>query len=207
MSWIILSFLTTAITLILTYFTPSNFGITHLAEPHKGVADILTVLGFLVLLSLFVYYKNKIVEIELEIAQNANRRKPIRLTSTKENTTSRNENIYTDVLALFEQEKPYCNPNYSITDLAVKLNSNVKYVSLALRSQNSDNFNTFINSFRIRLVKEILNDDSKKKYTLQHIYISAGFRNQSTFNKAFRIVEGITPSEYIAQKKKTQTIL
>ncbi len=36
-----------------------------------------------------------------------------------------------------------------------------------------------------------------KDYHNKYIYLSAGFRHQSTFNKVFKEIEGITPSEYI----------
>jgi len=34
---------------------------------------------------------------------------------------------------------------------------------------------------------------------LKYIYLSSGFKNQSSFNKAFKEKEGITPSEYYKQ--------
>jgi AraC-like DNA-binding protein len=52
------------------------------------------------------------------------------------------------------------------------------------------------------MVKDMLNNDVDKKYTLHYIYTSAGFRNQSTFNKVFKLLEGITPSEYITKISK-----
>ncbi|WP_370567614.1 helix-turn-helix domain-containing protein [Dysgonomonas sp. Marseille-P4677] len=36
---------------------------------------------------------------------------------------------------------------------------------------------------------------------MRYIYSSAGFRHQSTFNKVFKELEGITPSEYIKNNK------
>ncbi|MDR0835719.1 MAG: helix-turn-helix domain-containing protein, partial [Tannerella sp.] len=157
----------------------------------------------------FVYYKGKITAIKLEIAQKEGGKKlaaPLKIIT--EEKTSRDEKIYADILLLFDQKAPYCNHNYTIADLAVSLNTNVRYVSEALKRHDNQNFNNFINGFRIRFIKEMLNSDLEKKYTIQHIYTSAGFRNQSTFNKAYRHLEGITPTEYIAQMenlKKNRT--
>jgi AraC-like DNA-binding protein len=200
MIWILITIVSTAAVLILTPFFPDSFGVTHLTEDQKDVVDILTVVLFLMLLSLFVYYKDRLSTLRLEMAQKESGKKPLTPKITEEKISSRDDKIYADILSLFEKNKPYCNPNYTIADLAVALNTNVRYVSLALRNQNFDNFSSFINTFRIRLVKEMLNSDFGKTYTLQHIYTSAGFSNQSTFNKAFRLLENITPSEYITKK-------
>jgi AraC-like DNA-binding protein len=198
--WIIISFVCTALVFILTPIFPDNVGVS-LSDTQSYVGDVFTVVFFLVFLSLFTYHRGKIEEVRLAVAQKTNEKKQTPPKTAIEEKTSRDEKIYTDILALFEREKPYCNPNYTVADLAVSLNTNIRYVSEALQSQNDQNFNNFINTFRIRLVKEMLNNDFGKKYTLQHIYTSAGFRNQSTFNKAFRLSEGITPSEYITQKE------
>ncbi|MDR1584605.1 MAG: helix-turn-helix domain-containing protein, partial [Prevotellaceae bacterium] len=58
------------------------------------------------------------------------------------------------------------------------------------------NFNNFINRFRIHKVKEMIQNDTKQQYTMQHIFLSCGFQSQSAFNKAFKLQEGVTPSEY-----------
>jgi AraC-like DNA-binding protein len=52
-------------------------------------------------------------------------------------------------------------------------------------------------------VKDKLQSDELKTMTLMHIYSEAGFKNQSTFNKVFKKIEGVTPSEYI-QKTSTK---
>jgi AraC-like DNA-binding protein len=194
--WIVVSFVCTALVFILTPIFPDNVGI-RLSETHEYVGNILTVVFFLVFLSLFTYHRGKITEVRLATAQKEAGKKTMPLKTATEEKTSRDEKIYADILALFEQKKPYCNPDYTLVNLAHSLNTNVRYVSEALQSQSNQNFNNFINTFRIRLVKEMLNSDYGKTYTLQHIYTSAGFQNQSTFNKAFRLLEGLTPSEYI----------
>jgi YesN/AraC family two-component response regulator len=198
LTWIIISFVSTALVLILTPLFPESFAVTHLSESQKNVVDIFTVVLFLLLLSLFVYHRGQITNIRLEMAQGETEKRQAKASADEK--TLKDGKIYADILSLFEKEKPYCNPNYTVSDLAIKLKTNVKYISNALRSQDFINFNNFINTYRIRMVKEMLNNDVGKKYTLQHIYTSSGFRNQSTFNKAFRVLEGSTPSEYIAKR-------
>ena len=50
---------------------------------------------------------------------------------------------------------------------------------------------------RIECVKRLLHENDIEKVTLMYIYTEAGFSNQSTFNRVFKQMENITPSEYI----------
>ncbi|MFR0679219.1 helix-turn-helix domain-containing protein, partial [Dysgonomonas mossii] len=108
---------------------------------------------------------------------------------------------YLNILNYFAEKKPFCDPDYTIVQLAKYLNSNVKYISKIIKIKKDVNFSAFLNKYRIKLIKELIAKDYHNKYTIRHIYASAGFRHQSTFNKVFKELEGITPSEYIKSNK------
>ena len=113
------------------------------------------------------------------------------------------DTLYTAILTYFSEKKPYCNPDFTIEQLAKDLNSNVKYISKAIKIKENVNFNFFLNKYRISMIKEMIANDFHNKYTLRYIYFKSGFRHQSTFNKAFKDIEGMTPSKYIKSKKIT----
>jgi AraC-like DNA-binding protein len=110
---------------------------------------------------------------------------------------SKFEELYDEIERYFEEKQPYQNPDFNIQQLAADLNSNVTYISKALNQKNGNNFKTFLNNYRINEVKRNLNNKEHEKFTLKHIYNKAGFIHQSTFNRVFREVAGVTPSEYI----------
>ncbi|MDR1380343.1 MAG: helix-turn-helix domain-containing protein, partial [Tannerella sp.] len=56
------------------------------------------------------------------------------------------------------------------------------------------NFNDFINLYRVAHAKKLIQDNSQ--YTLEYVFQSSGFKNQSSFNRIFKALEGTTPSEY-----------
>jgi AraC-like DNA-binding protein len=112
-------------------------------------------------------------------------------------TSAKFEELYDEIERYFEEKQPYQNPDFNIQQLATDLNSNVTYISKALNQKNGNNFKAFLNNYRISEVKRNLNDKEHEKFTLKHIYNKAGFIHQSTFNRVFREVEGVTPSEYI----------
>ncbi len=64
----------------------------------------------------------------------------------------RYEALYNAQLLL--RKKPYCNPEFSIVQLAEDLNSNVKYISRAIRLKENVNFSVFLNMYRINLIKK-----------------------------------------------------
>lgn len=108
--------------------------------------------------------------------------------------------IYVRIEEYFETKQPYLDPDFKIAQMAHELNVNNVYLAKAIRMERDLNFNNFVNDYRIEKVKELM-DNNSRKYTLKYIYLSSGFQNQSSFNKAFKLKEGITPSEYLKQNK------
>jgi AraC-like DNA-binding protein len=104
--------------------------------------------------------------------------------------------VYRNILIYFKKEKPYADPDFNISRLAAILQTNPTYVSRAIRQNRDMNFSTFVNYYRITDAKKQISENYLNKFTLKYIYTSSGFKNQSTFNKAFKQIEGITPTEY-----------
>ena len=58
------------------------------------------------------------------------------------------------------------------------------------------NFNDFVNQFRIAEVREKLSSDEYARIPVLTIAMDAGYRSLSTFNRAFKGIENITPKEF-----------
>lgn len=110
--------------------------------------------------------------------------------------------LYNRTEIYFADSKPFVDPDYTINKLAAHFNTNVTYISKALNSIKNVNFKTYLNIHRVRYIKEKLDRFEHEKFTLKHIYNDAGFLHQTTFNRAFREIEGMTPSEYIENLKR-----
>lgn len=107
------------------------------------------------------------------------------------------EHIITQLKILMNDEKPFRNPKLNISKLSVMLDISYNVLSKSIRHKGFTNFNTFINTYRISYVKQLLDEGELEKMTLMHIYTEAGFTSQTTFNRTFKQIEGVTPSEYI----------
>ncbi len=112
--------------------------------------------------------------------------------------------LYHNILNYFDSKKAYCDPDFSINQLADAMDTNITYISKAINVNENMNFNQFINTYRINMVKNMIDNSYQNKYTIRYIYISSGFKHQSTFNKVFKLIEGITPSEYIRKMNKSK---
>lgn len=105
------------------------------------------------------------------------------------------EQIYEQIKCYLESKEPYLSPDFRISQMAFELNINVVYLAKAIRYKKEMNFNNLINFYRIERVKKLI-EDNASKYTIEYIYLSSGFKSQSSFNRAFKLHTGITPSEY-----------
>lgn len=106
---------------------------------------------------------------------------------------SRKKEILSGILSVLEQEKLYLNPELSLNDLAEKINMNSAHVSQVINELLNKNFNQLVNEYRVAEVKRNILDD---KRTLLGIAYDCGFNSKSAFNRLFKEVEGVTPSQY-----------
>lgn len=105
------------------------------------------------------------------------------------------------ITTLISTEKLYQNPELTLTDVAKKLNTNISIISKAINLGFKQNFNDFINNYRIEAIIESFANDEHKKNTLLGIAFDAGFNSKATFNRAFKKSTGSSPKEYLAKLK------
>ena len=92
------------------------------------------------------------------------------------------------------------SPDFSVERLAQLIDSKYKYVSQVINEYYDQNFNNFINQYRIKeACKRIDNHGQYANMTIEAIANSVGFRSRSSFFTAFKRITGLTPSEYVRQ--------
>ena len=110
--------------------------------------------------------------------------------------------IYEGIISAMENEKIWQDAELSVLELADHLNTNVNYVYHALKHFGKDeSFSNMINRYRIQAIKERILHGEGEKFTINHLYMQSGFKNQSTFNRVFKQFENVTPKEYIKLAK------
>ncbi|MFU1682378.1 helix-turn-helix domain-containing protein [Phaeobacter piscinae] len=58
------------------------------------------------------------------------------------------------------------------------------------------NFPSFVNSYRIEQAKHILTDPMRSDYPIQSVAYDVGFSSIGPFNRAFRSLQGMSPTEF-----------
>lgn len=94
------------------------------------------------------------------------------------------------------EENIYTIPDLTIIDIAEKIGTHPKRISGVINSQLNQNFNTYINSFRIEKAKELLRSDIANSLSVEGIGNEVGFQSKSTFYDAFKKYTGTTPSRF-----------
>jgi len=109
--------------------------------------------------------------------------------------------IITGVVELMEKEKIFLNNKLTIDYLAVKLNTNKKYLSQVINELLKKNFYNLVNEYRVKEAQKLLLDNEYAHLSIEGIATTVGFNSKSSFNTAFKKNLGVTPSYYQKSQK------
>lgn len=96
-----------------------------------------------------------------------------------------------------ENRKPYLDSNVNITRFSSDLNENVHNISNTINQYFEMSFFDLINFYRISEAKKLLTIANLKTNTIEKIAYDVGFNTPSSFYRAFKKHEKMTPKEYI----------
>ncbi len=95
------------------------------------------------------------------------------------------------------EQKPYLNPEMSLKLLADGINLSSSQLSEVINNGFDINFNDFINKYRVEEIKQALQNGDHKSLSLVAIAFDCGFNSKATFNRVFKKVAGMSPTEYL----------
>lgn len=96
---------------------------------------------------------------------------------------------------IIENDRPYLEPDFTLDDLARRLGATPRHTSQLINSEYGMNFSAYMNQLRVRLAARKLSEVGAEA-PIKVIMYDSGFRSKSVFNREFRRVWGVTPSEY-----------
>ncbi len=109
------------------------------------------------------------------------------------------DELYKRLLVYFEQKKPYLNSNLKIREVALYLYTNKTYLSRVINEKKRQNFNQFVNYYRIEEVKRLFNQNND--ISIQELCTLSGFGSMATFSIAFRYYMGNTPADWCKDQR------
>lgn len=95
-----------------------------------------------------------------------------------------------------EDEEKLFDPDFSVQALADAVNVKYKTISEVIHEKWGCNFNTFVNTRRIREASKRIDSMKYDNLSMDAIMQGVGFRSRATFIAAFKKVTGLKPSEY-----------
>lgn len=99
----------------------------------------------------------------------------------------------------FTEDKPYLKNNLSINEVAISLQIPSRDVSFIINNHFHQHFSDFVNIYRIQHFINEVEKENLNKFTIEFIAKLSGFSSITTFNRAFKKVYSISPTEYIQQ--------
>ncbi len=114
------------------------------------------------------------------------------------------QQLLSSIQQVMDNSDEIFSPEFSLERLAMLSESKSKYVSQVINEYYEQNFNNFLNSYRIKEACKRMGDIANYgNYTIEAISESVGFKSRSTFVSSFKRITGLTPSQYqrIARKE------
>ncbi len=102
--------------------------------------------------------------------------------------------IKNTLINFVETTEAYLNPDINMSYLSKKTNIPKHNITEVLSTELDKNFFKFINDYRVKKVKELLEKDNN--YSIEGIGYECGFSSKSSFFTVFKKITGMTPMQY-----------
>lgn len=129
------------------------------------------------------------------------RDKSERKIKTKRLNDSKIQLLESKLKSLINQNHIYRNSDLTLVELASAMKCSTNDLSWLINTHFNTSFYEYINNYRIKEFLELIEKGFLKTHTISAISVDVGFQSKSTFYKAFRMVTGTTPSNYIKNIK------
>ncbi|WP_350103477.1 helix-turn-helix domain-containing protein [Fulvivirga sp.] len=106
------------------------------------------------------------------------------------------------ITELMDTNQLYLDENLDLKKLSLHLSLDPNLVSYILNQHFSKNFYEFVNEYRVEEVKRRIMDSSSNHLTILGIALESGFNSKTSFNRVFKQLTGITPSQFQKEHQK-----
>ena len=106
------------------------------------------------------------------------------------------DNVVERLQKAMKDEKLYLNPELNLAILSKHTSLQQKIISAVLNQHIQKSFNVFVNEYRVEAFKERISQADKENLTMAGIAAECGFNSQATFQRTFKEITGMPPSEY-----------
>ncbi len=97
---------------------------------------------------------------------------------------------------LMVEEAYYKEPNLSLADVAKTLQVSQRKLSQLINTNTDQNFNQFVNYYRVEEAKKLLKDNAYNNLSMLGIAYDAGFNSKASFFSVFKKFTSVTPNTF-----------
>ena len=109
------------------------------------------------------------------------------------------DKIHQDLEQLVQSEKIFKKEELSLAELAQLLGVHPNYLSQVINSYEHKSFYDYINTLRVEEFKSQVLLPENSRYTLLSLAFECGFNSKTAFNRNFKKITGLSPSEYLKE--------
>ncbi len=115
----------------------------------------------------------------------------------KVNLPTDEREIYAKRLDAYMVEKEaFLDEGVCVRQVAEELDIPPHHLSMTINIEFEQNFYNFVNHYRVKYAEKLLQDPGESNESILMIGFTSGFQSKTSFNKAFKTLNGMTPSEY-----------
>jgi len=109
-------------------------------------------------------------------------------------------NIHQRLKKLMNEEKLFKNPELTLSELAQRIPTHPNALSQVINTVEQKNFYEYINAQRVDEFQQIALLPKSNQFTLLSLAFESGFNSKTSFNRNFKKVTNLSPSEFLKQK-------
>ncbi|EQA38763.1 DNA-binding helix-turn-helix protein [Leptospira inadai serovar Lyme str. 10] len=172
---------------------------SHLILRGKALSEILDLLNVVLAWGLILAFMHLVLELKDGLVDP----EPDGEIEEEERVIQADPALKRKLVLAFEEEKLYRKEGLTIGQLAEDLEvQEYKLRRLINQAMGFRNFPDFLNRYRIQEACEILLDSGKDEFPIIRIAMDLGYQSLGPFNRAFKELTGVTPTEFRKNRER-----
>ena len=109
--------------------------------------------------------------------------------------------IYHQIESFLMKDNSFLDSNLNLASISSKTGIRSELVRNSIKEHSNMNVPMFINSYRINYSIKLIDEGYLKNFSMEGLAEKAGFNSQENFNRVFKLMNSITPTEYLNSKQ------
>ncbi|MDC1433929.1 AraC family transcriptional regulator [Flavobacteriaceae bacterium] len=109
--------------------------------------------------------------------------------------------IYHNIKSFLLKNNSFLDSNFNLASISAKTGIRSELVRNSIKEYSNMNVPMFINSYRINYSIKLIDEGYLKNFSMEGLAEKSGFNSQENFNRVFKLLNSITPTQYLNSKQ------